>query len=123
MKPLRSRTPYSSWASASRCRVDWKRNFGSGVGLNGASRKPKNWRYMGYLFAADASGLSMETSDWLLWATKNEPLTTSTSATAMAATASPRCRRAVVRSASVTIRGMVESRGTPAVSRTSSARR
>ena len=40
MNPLRSRIPKRTWLNASRCLSEKKRNRGSGVMLNGASRKP-----------------------------------------------------------------------------------
>ena len=40
VKPVLSRTPYSSWASASRWPGVRNRNRGSGVVLNGFSRSP-----------------------------------------------------------------------------------
>src|SRR6266850_652293 len=77
-----------------------------------------------YLFtAAVASGVRSVTSDWLLCATMKDVPTTASKPTATAASAMRRCRADCSRSCSVTMRGIVESTGTPAVARTSSARR
>src|SRR6185295_13141230 len=72
------------------------------------------------LAAAVASGVRSVTSDWLLCATMKELPTTASKPTATAASAMRRCRADCSRSSSVTMRGIVDSTGTPAVARTSS---